>query len=487
MPNTTDSSPSPQRIRYHDPDWKVAPTVDDIASACGVSPDLSGLIMTSVIGGLNRRDRAAFRNIVGSIPTGPSLLIIGADRNPRLRRLLSMLLQPLTMKQDLFRDSVGACRKDRLDLLQFGPGLDGNSIDPTFQILERIKEGPFSDDSLGLGMGWNENRELVAANRPTIFLSNPTPDTLLTGLEEATDGQLLVTDEQGDLFQLLAAPSRANRPKIDRIKALLGQYGADDTFEKANLRQGPGTLENRRLSMISLVSREQLISLVRQKNDGLSCLLRRFFVVDAEAFRTDSIPLPTSRNLSAALNSWERALASTYHSRLFGKNAGPVPPEDISDHLMHVMADYQNALDGMDNECHFPLGHLWAVPLQLYSALAVVSRTGTNGQAHVLPMLDGLSQRIAKGHLSALTRLQDEVAGNEVLHRREAILRAIGRHGPCSFRVIIRTFSVQRKDLYEPLVCELIEEGEVVETDDGMLALPAGCRSNLEAQERRLN
>lgn len=481
------SPTSPQRIRYHDPDWKVDPTVDDIASACGVSPDLAGLLMATIIGGLNRRNRAAFKNIVGSIPIGPNLLIVGADRTPRLRRLLSMLLQPLTMRQDILRESVASCRKERLGQLQSGPTIGGDFGDQTQQILDRIKEGPFSDDSLGLGMGWHMNRELVAVNRPSIFLSNPTPDTVLAGLEEAIDGQLLVTDDQGDLFQLLAAPSRANRTEIDRIKALLGQHGADDTFEKSDLRRGPGTLENRRLSMISLVSREQLISLIRQKNDGLSCLLRRFLIVDAEALQADPVPLPTSKNLSAALNRWERAIASTYHSRLFGKSAGPVPPEDISDHLLHVMTDYQNVLDGMENECRFPLGHLWAIPLQLYSALAVVSRTGTNGQALVLPMLDGLSQRIAKGHLSALTRLQDEVAGNEVLHRREAILRAIRRHGPCSFRVVIRTFSVQRKDLYEPLIVELIEEGEVVETDDGLLALSAGRGNALAAQERRLN
>ena len=73
------------------------------------------------------------------------------------------------------------------------------------------------------------------------------------------------------------------------------------------------------------------------------------------------------------------------------------------------------------------------------------------------------------------------------MQRREAILRAIRRHGPCTFRVVIRSFSVQRKDLYEPLVCELIEEGKVVETNEGLLALPASRRNVLEPQERHLN
>jgi hypothetical protein len=483
IPSTT----SAKRLHFHTPDWKVTPTVDDIASACGLPPDLTGLIMTAIIGGLNRRDRSAFQNLVGSIPAGPNLLIVGADRNPRLRRLLAMLVHPLTAKQSFLRESVAFCLRDRLDLLQFGPPAGGDLDGSTKEILNRIKEGPFREDSMGLGTGWTEGRESVVARHPSVFLSNPAPDVVLAALDEALEGQLLVLDEHGDLFGMLATPPRAEHDKIGRIRALLGQQGADHVVRNLAPRSGPGSLEARQLSMISCVSREQLISLMSQKGNGLASLLRQFLLVDVDTCLSASCSLPSSKALSVALHDWGEAIVSAYHARIHGRGAGPIPPEDISDHLMHVMADFQGGLDEMENECRIPLGHLWSIPLQLYSALALVSRTGNSGRAHVLPRLDGLSERVVKGHLTALTRLRDEAAGDELMQRREAILRAIRRHGPCTFRVVIRSFSVQRKDLYEPLVCELIEEGKVVETNEGLLALPASRRNVLEPQERHLN
>lgn len=488
--STTSTAPPPRRLNFRPVDWQVAPSVDTIASACGLSPESTGLIMAAIIGGLNRRKPGHVPGILDGVPAGPNVLLVGADENPRVRRLLSMLLQPLTSAQGILREAAGNCRRDTLDLLRFGPESGEDASDPTRDLLNRIKQGPFSEDLLGLG-GWgaggSSGRELIAANRPSVYLANAEADTLLAGLEEALDGQLLVFDEHGDLFHLLAAPSRGDRGKADRIRALIGQQGSDVPLRHPHPRRGPGSLEVRQLNMVSSISRQRIVSLLEHKGSRLRTVLEQFLVMDARAGVPAPSAPPSFKELSDALHWWTDAVSSVYSARIFGRGTGPAPPENIADHLMLVTADFHQVLGEKSNESHVSRGNLWALPLQLYLALAVVSRTGANGEAAVLPNLDRLCARALEKHVNALARLQDEATGNELTRRRESILRAIGRHGPCTFRIMVRTFSVQRKDLYEPLVCELIEEGEVIEMDDGLLALPAAGKNRLESRERRLN
>ncbi|MCB1064281.1 MAG: hypothetical protein KDN20_15365 [Verrucomicrobiae bacterium] len=475
-----------QRLHFRPPDWKVTPTVDTIASACGISPELTGLIMTSIIGGLNQRYPSLARDITGNVPTGPNLLIIGADESPRLRRLLSMLLRPLIMKQSILRDAASNCRRDTLDLIRFGPEEGEDLNDPTKDILRRIKSGAFSDDSMGLGgRGRSNGRELVAANHPTIFLSNPAVDALLAGLNEAIDGQLLVFDEHGDLFRMLASPPRGDRSRSEMLTALLGQHGSDSIMRNLHARQGPGSLEPRQLGMISCVSRQQMVTFMEQK--GVRSLLEQFIVVDATACPFIPDGNLSSKALSDAMHWWDQAMTSLYSARIAGMSCCPIPPERVADHLMHVMEDFHVELEVKAHDSPVPLGNLWSLPLQFYSALAIATNTGADGMVPVLPVLDGICERAAGRHVTALMRFQDEAASQERNKRSKSILRAIGRHGPCPFRVVVRTFSVQRKELYEPLVRELIDMGEVIEMDNGLLALPPGRRGLPERLEQRLN
>ena len=109
-----------KRLCFDTVDFQVDPTVDAIASGCGVAPEIAGLIMSAIIGGLTRHDHQTVPGILSGIPPGLNLVLVGADESPRVQWLLSLLLAPLMPRQARIRNAASACRRERLDQMQHG-------------------------------------------------------------------------------------------------------------------------------------------------------------------------------------------------------------------------------------------------------------------------------------------------------------------------------------------------------------------------------
>jgi len=473
------------RLRFRQVDYKVDSVVDAIASACGLVPELTGLVMSTILGGIAKPDNGNVPAILRGTSPGMNLLLVGADQDPRLQWLLSMLLAPLAVRQDRLRDAASVCRRPRLDQHEHGVKEHGNLDDPTTEILDRFKTGPFSDTT-GLSMNYGRKRELDAVNHPSVFLSNPMPDTITPALDEAMNGQLLVVDGDGAVLSAITAPTRKRSDSAALLSALLNQQGSDGIMCNLDPRRGPGSLQTRRLNLLSLISRDSLLHLAGTGDKAVKSTLGRFLVVDLSALPPADHGC-SSEDLTAALDRWNLILDSVLSVRIAHQRGGLSPDVKISDHLMHVMADHHANLHAVGKQSPLALGALWALPLQLYTSLGNTSRGGNGGAVQVLPGLDHLCEWAVKQHVSTLSRLRDQASERELTRRREAILRAIGRHGPCTSRILLRSFTVQRKELYEPLVAELVAEGHVIMVDDDRFALPKSTKTPGKHLETKLN
>jgi hypothetical protein len=124
--------------------------------------------------------------------------------------------------------------------------------------------------------------------------------------------------------------------------------------------------------------------------------------------------------------------------------------------------------------------HSWVVDLPWKLSWAMMTFQQSNEPDWCVPYAIHVAHLILAEH-SKFRRQEQELKNRRDEERtRLTLLKKIERLGPCPLRQLLRTFSVQRKELYTPVLDALISDGLIL-CDSGQYMLAAPTKPTQEA------
>lgn len=437
-------------------------TIGALAAASGTDFTDAALGLATVLGGLAGPHGGIDGPAGDLIHPGLNLVTTGRDHAP-WRRLEELLLGPVDACQRMMRDLSHAANPDRLDHLEFSHvGNDTGDIAEVSKAgLSRVPGAPGYVDA---------QCHLAVLRTPSFFLRAPTGETLANAVPEILDAHALLTYE--DLLTRLLGKD------VAKDKHPLGSYLAAavtgrDEFVTRDKRIGPGRLDTIRANLLITTTREQIAEALAADNDAVQTLLRHSFILDPVIAR----PAATMelQPIKWGFDAYYRTVKEVIDARRTGSGfqIGVKPAAASSLHAFTgELQDWSRRLPARI-QSYFS-GTL-SLPYRLYWAF-VATLAPKETDEWVLPFTIATAQQILERQRQFLDGILADAETAEHHHARVTMLWKLADK-PLSVRELVRRFRVQKREVHEPVIGELVNENLVFRHSDGVLELtPEGRR-----------
>jgi len=439
-------------------------TIASIAVVAGISFEHAALAMATLLGAVAGPSAGILGPAGELINPGLNSLFAGAD-NRSWASAQELLIEPLTACQRMFRELSRATAPQRLDYLQFSRF----TADRTNDIVDRSKADVFRGDP-GPAEYVCEDRHFVPLRLPTFLLLSPDVDTFQAAMDEVLDRWPLILDPAGRMFAELLknkAPAKGQPGLAALIAAAL--LGHDSIFANVDGRYGPGRAEVVKAHFFSTCSRQQFLDALDSDNPDVQHILQHSVIVDADA------SIPTGKKMVLQDMQWGYA---NFYERvkqdLNARRAGTGLQYKLQPQEAQALHDFSGELrDWCGNlpEALRPFFRdILSLPYRIHWAI-LTSLCRSESDRWCLPFTLHATRALLEGQRKVLAETLTAADHQEHERARLAMMLKL-LDEPLMFRDLLRRYSLQRRDVHQPVLNELLGEGLVrLRDEDGLLEL----------------
>lgn len=440
-------------------------TIGALAVASGTGFVDAALGVATVLGGI-AGPMAAIDGPAGDlIHPGLNLVVAGRDHAP-WRRLEELLLGPVDACQRTMRDLSHAATQERLDHLQFSSLRDGTNA-----VAERSKAGLFRVPNAPATYV-DEHRHLAVLRTPSFFLRAPDGQTLGKAVPEIMDANALLVYE--DLFSGVGKGTAKDKyPLGPRLAVAVGGH---DEFNARDKQIGPGSLDAFRAHLLVTTTRDEISEVVTSGNDDAQTILRHSVLLEPA---TTAVVNVNRQDVRWGYQAYYRAVKYVLDARRTGDGAQIEPKREALDALHAFTVELQLWCQGLPARLQPYFAKTLSLPYRLHWAF-VATLAPREDDKWVLPFTLVATRQILERQRRLLDDILTDAATVEHRRARVTMMWKLAAK-PLSMRDLVRRFRVQKVEVHEPVVSELIGENLVTRHPDGLLELTTQGRTYLAA------
>ncbi len=438
-------------------------TIGALALASGTDFVDAAVGLATVLGGIAGPHGGIDGPAGDLIHPGLNLVVAGRDHAP-WRRLEELLFAPVNACQKMMRDLSHAAGPDRLDHMEFS-----RVGDNTGDIAEKSKAGLFRQP--GTSVGYVDSRRHLAVLRtPSFILNNPNGETFAKVMPEVMDAHAFVVYE--DLFAQLAAKPTAKDKHFLGLHLAAAVTGRDE-FTERDKQIGPGRLDTIRANLLITTTREGISEAIAVDNRAIQTLLRHSMLLDP----TTSGPAVTMdlQNVKWGYSAYYKTVKKVLDAR----RAGPGFQIGVKPEVSAALHAFTGELQGWCH--HLParlqpfFSNALSLPYRLHWAF-IATLTPMETDEWVLPFTMAATRQILERQHQFLADIISDAETVEHRRTRVVMLWKLADK-PLAMRDLLRRFRIQKLEVHEPVVSELVGEQLITRHPDGLLELtPEGRR-----------
>ena len=335
-----------------------------------------------------------------------------------------------------------------------------HTYDPTAAVIERSQEG-FTSGTTHVP----ENRDISVLRTPTFVLTSPDLDTLMKAMPEVLDASPLIT--YGDeLFSRLGQKRVGKTSLVSHLSAAVS--GCDQRFDR-DQRIGPGRIELVKAHVLITSTRDQLSDALAA--DVFSAILRRSLLLDIQG-SPDEVP---AENIRYGYSTYYHAIKEVLDARRRGTGLRLAVKPEVASALHDLTGELHDWWEAVPGRLQPFFADILSLPYRLHWAFLATLASRESDQ-WVLPFTISTTRELLERQMHLLEEL---ITSGEVdeHHRARVIMLKKLSDGPCLFRSLLRRYSNQRRDVHEPVLNELVQDGLIHLRDDGYLELSEAGRA----------
>ena len=440
-------------------------TIGALAFASGTDFVDAALGLATILGGIAGPHGGIDGPAGDLIHPGINLITAGRDHAP-WRGLEELLLAPVDTCQRMLRNLSHATGPDRLDHMEFA-----HVGDHTGDIAETSNAGLVRTP--GRPEYVDERRHLSILRTPSFLLRAPNGETLVKALPEVLDAHAFLVYE--DLFAKLLAEDAKEKHRLSTYlpSAVTGR----DEFVARDKRSGPGGLDTVRANLLITTTREQIGEALASDHAAVQTLLRHSVLLDP-ASTGPTAPMDL-QNVRWGYQAYYRTVKEVIDARRAGSGFQiGIKPEaaaalhaftgELQEWCRHLPAHLQPYFSGT-----------LSLPYRLHWVF-VATIAPREIDEWVLPFTQFATRQVLARQQQLLDGLLTDAEHLEHRRARVAMLWKLSDK-PLSMRDLLRRHTVQRRDVHEPVLNELVSENLVTRHPDGLLELTTEGRRQLVA------
>jgi len=466
--NTTTTPPAdhPEILKklYGSGRCRAGFAVKSLASATGSSPELAGLAVAGLLGGIAGPDGHILGPADNQISPDVNVIVAGAE-DAAWRRLQELILKPVESLQSRLREMGRAVDPVRVAELEHMR----ESKDATIKLhgiagQELSKPLPFGP--------LDNTRGRIALRLSSVLLRSPSPEVFRKGVEEILDRHATIVYPDSRIFAELSrlAPPRQWQELLKLIVDAL--EGHDERFDRIDANEGFGRLAALKAVLLLTCSEAQAAQAMGSTNPELRRLMQQSLVVRPGYCK----PLPRANReyLRGGYSAYTDAVTSVLASRRSGKGM----QFKVSDEDYQLLTEYTGYMESLLPTCTTLPQRAWVSDLAWKISWAMMAVKGmAEPGGWCVPYGIHVAHSAICEHTAFCAQEQKKQHALQDESARRLMLNRIERLGPCHWRVLARTLRVQRRELFAPVLEGLVSEGLVVCEDDRYaLAAPAKAK-----------
>lgn len=446
--------------------------IGSIAAASGASVLESALGVATLLSGI-AGPRAVIQGPSGEkLDPGINLIIAGAHSAP-WSRAEQLLVEPINRHQRMLRDLSRSTKSERLDHLQFV----NYASDNTNKAVQITKEAEHPEEALhGLSVLSGVGREFAAMRQPTLILRSPDLRAFEAALPEVLDRAPLLYYSSGRLLsELLRKHPDKNWIALgSHVAAALG--GQDQAFEKGDERLGPGTMELVKANLMLTCTRADLEAALSSESESLHRILGKSLLVDPSVIKQPRLTA-TSQTLKYGYQEYNAAVQLALHRRRSGAEIHCKPKDAQLAKLGEFEAETGTWLAALPENLRPFFSDTLTLPYRLLWTFLTV-KTFHEQEDWCLPLAIHLTREVLR-HQATLIETLTASAEKAAWERARRVMLGKIADRPCLLKELIRRYNIQRREVHEPILKELLSEGLIVSRPDRLLELTPQGRMSL--------
>lgn len=448
---------NPKRAKSDDgPDWdKFGATPRFIAAGLRIRPELTLAYLASTMGGL----AGAFARIDGFLGERhhPALPLVLAERHPsKARSLCQLATGPANHYSDWERRKSQALTPELFEMHHNKMGSEIRQLN--LRLLDELDKD-------------FKNKSAIAAERsdllrhrhnyqPSVMLTAPDPKTFDQLRGSVLDEHPLIVDSGGRLIRNTILP----HPKRKEWEALLERIteGARDGIDLPAGEGSPETLDNaRRMRSPFIIHLPHELAGPALLHPGVSNLFEVGILLPTEGIGGSLVW--SDKNFGSARKAVENYQASVNEllwSRRDNSGVAFTATQPIPE-LIEGQDKLHDQIDGLPTQVRRYCSGLIDLPLKLlWTALLLDDPKGKHvGQ--FVPCVLQTARWCVDRHVELVTRSLEEEQRRELEESAWVMFRKLGelQHRPCKFADLARKHRFQSRNLLEPVLRFLCDEG----------------------------
>ena len=238
----------------------------------------------------------------------------------------------------------------------------------------------------------------------------------------------------------------------------------------------PGSLDAVRAHLLITATREEISEALTSDNDAVQTILRHSILLDPS---TSTVVDANLQDVRWGYQAYYRAIKYVLDARRTGDGAQLEPKPEALAVLHAFTGELQEWCRGLPTRLQPFFAKTLSLPYRLHWAFVATIARGETDE-WVLPFTMAATRQI----LERQRRLLDDILTDaETVEHRRARLTMLWKLAdkPLSMRDLVRRFRVQKLEVHEPVVSELIGENLVLRHPDGLLELTPQGRTHLAA------
>ena len=432
-------------------------TISALAAASGADYTETALGVAAILGGIAGPNAGLEGPLGELIHPGVNLVVAGSD--PSWSRLDELLVEPVSACQRALHGLCQDADSTRLDTRQ-----KSMVHDQTHAAIKGSQEALAGSARVAFV---SRNRDIQALRQPYFQLRSPDRATLLRALPDALDSTLLV--HYGDeLFDHLVE----KRPGKEWMQ--LGELLASGVTGRDIAT--PKQVQTMRGQLVITTTRCVLGKALAGGNPVIQNLLRHSVLLTPS---TTSTPCNmSSNNLKVGYQRYYTAVKAVLQARRGGTGFRLALKPVVIQTFQELCRELQNWFQQLPAGVKPFFSEVLSLPFRLHWAFTATLHP-LESDEWVLPFTLSTTWQ-------ALTRqrdlLQSMITDAEAEAQRQAGVTMLWKLAdqPLTFRDLLRRYGLQRRDLHEPVLRELITQGFVC-SHNGLLEISPQGRSQLAA------
>jgi hypothetical protein len=441
--------------------------VTGIAMTTGASPEAVALGCASIVGGLGGPD-AGLYGARGSLIARPgcSALILGLN-SAKWLAAEELLLDPVEASARVLRRLSQSVDKRRLDKAQSDVTAQPQNTHQLTEMREKLEGVVCNPENEFI-----KNRRIQLLRQPSFTLNSPSPETFGIGADEITDGAALIYYPGGRLLSRLI-DGKVDRAWVEYAGRLTDALvGADHVYGKTGQI---GTARVRRLSatLFASISGKQLRAAFGSGHAPVQQLLEQCWLLDpfwGACYYTETQLHAVEMGGGCY---WE-VIQEVFAKRQEARGLSLKLTSKNHQELLTGIHELQARLDTSIPAEYVPYIRHWRkLPAKILWTLFVLNGDYDDGEGTV-PTALHLAEWTVRNHVAVLRGVVEFERNRREQQAKEAMLTKLA-DGPQTFRELMRrTSGSQRREIHQPVLQALINEGAVLvdEKDYYSLAHP---------------